>query len=235
MWFREVVWTKGCTWIKNSTFIQKVVVVLLIIGMTVIWPFCLVRETVGNRAGDDEQAHTEELQVGMYVEQNFRAEHRFLETIDYVLGFDPESPLEGEFLFELFDEQGSLLYSTNYPYNLTPDYRYCDIEVGQRLHKDGIYRYRLTNLSVTQNVPFVVYSVDESMYTVNNCGMTFNGESIQGESMTRYTWSVPYPWRRIILYWGTMGIVVSCIYELEEVRKAKKQKKSDKNLQNPLV
>lgn len=87
---------------------------------------------------------------------------------------------------------------------------------------------RLTNLSAIQNIPTVMYNVDENMYAVNNCGMTFNGQRIQGESSSRYYWSIPYRWKRISLYWGAMGIVFLSVYELEEVRMAWKFRKREK-------
>lgn len=213
-------------WIEARTLVQKAVCVALVLEMVVLWPLCLVRESAENRAGDDAQEVTEELLQGMSFEQRFRAINRYLSTIDYVLGFDPAMSLEGEFLFELFDESGEMLYSTTYPYNLTPDYRYCPIQVSQRLKKNGIYVFRLTNVSVTENAPCVVYTVDEDMYPINSCGMLFDGETVSGEALVRYTWSVPLQWKKVLMYWGITGIISCCVFELEEVRRIKHKVKT---------
>lgn len=195
-----------------------------------MWPLCLIRDEEENRSGDSGHYFTEELQTGMSFTQNFRAEESFLGAIDYALSFDATLPLEGKFLFELADSDGKVLYSQEYPFNLTPDYSYCRIEVNQRLKKGEVYQYRLTNLDVAQNFPQVVYTQDAEMHAENNCGMTFNGEAFAGEALSQYTWEVPMDWWKILGYSGFMGIFVFTIYELEEMRMARRKhrQKSDK-------
>ena len=178
---------------------------------------------------------TEEMQVGMNFTQTFRAKKSILGSFDYVLTFDPTLPLEGKFLVEILDEEGRDVYSREYPFNLTPDYSYCTLEVNQRLKKGAVYQLRVTNLDVTQNLPRVVYTRDADMFADNNSEMTFHGTKIAGQALTRYTWKVPMNWLKIICYSSFMCLFACAAFEVEELRMAwKKDKKAKKTEGNEL-
>ena len=208
---------------KDRTWVQRFLLILLCAIIVMIWPVCLVREEYTNRSGDEAFEETPPLQQGMTYTQKFYAEKNQLKSIGYVLAFDPEAPLKGAFWVELLDWEGNVVYSSEYPYNLTPDYRYCDITIDLPMKKGGQYELRLTNLTVTENVPRVMYTADSAMYATNHCGMTFDGAVVAGESLVRYIWSVPLSWDQILMYWGIAGFVVFVLWELEEVRVAHKK------------
>lgn len=209
--------------IAGKTWIQKMVIAGMIVLIAIMWPLCIVREDWSSRSGDSGHALTEELQPGMAFTQKFYAEKSYLTAIDYALEFDHTLPLEGKFLFELLDETGHVLFSTEHPFNLTPDYSYCSIEIGKWLKKGRVYEYRLTNVDVVQNLPKVIYTEDEAMHAEINCGMTFGGDAVVGEALSRYHWKVPLDWKKIVSYGSFMAIFAFVIYELEEVRIARKK------------
>ncbi len=215
---------KAVEWLKGISTLQKVILVLMLMAMAGIWPLCLVRQNAENRSGDFNHSFTEEMQQGMVITQNFRAEESYLKTIDYVLEFDAERPLKGEFRFELLGQDGKVLYSENVPYNLTPKYTYCGVEVKQWLHKGEIYQFRLTNVNVPENFPKLVYSNTEEMHAQNNCGLEMNGQVISGEALTRYTWKVPFDLERILAVWAVTGVVAWSFYEFTK----KKEQSSEK-------
>lgn len=216
-------------WIKQRSWLQLGILLVLAAAISVMWPLCLVRDEVDNRTGDMGHCMTEEMQVGMNFTQTFRAKKNLLGSIDYVFTFDPTLPLEGKFLVEILDEEGRDVYSREYPFNLTPDYSFCSLEVNQRLKKGAVYQLRVTNLDVTQNLPRVVYTEDPGMFADNNGEMTFNGEEIAGQALTRYTWKIPMDWRKILCYSGFMGLFAFVAFEVEEMRLAwKKGRKAGK-------
>lgn len=212
-------------WIQDRTWIQKIVIAGLTVIVATMWPLCIIRDDYSSRSGDGGHAFTEEMQQGMVFTQNFYAEKSYLEAVDYALEFDHTMPLEGKFLFELLDEKGKVLFSTEHPFNLTPDYSYCSIEVGKRLKRGGLYQYRLTNVDVVQNLPKVIYTEEESMHAAINCGMTFGGSSVAGEALSRYHWKVPFDWKKTVSYGSFLGMFAFVIYELEEIRVARKKRK----------
>lgn len=205
-------------WFQKRTLLQRLIIIGLALAMAIFWPMCIVREDYENRSGDAGHESTEALEMGQTFMQTFYAEKSYLKSFEFVLGFDPELPLEGEFLVELLDEDGVVIHSTNYPYNLVPDYRYCPIEINQWLKKGRTYQYRVTNVSVANNVPCVIYTQDSNAYAQRDGQMIFTDEIVQGEALSRYTWSVPLDWRKTLLYWGCMGIIACLAYELEEKR-----------------
>ena len=197
----------------------------MLVLMAAIWPCCLVRREVANYSGNSGHQYTEEMQVGMSVTQRFRAEHFVLKSVEYVLKFDAALPLKGEFLFELLDEEGNVLCSHKKPYNITPEYTYCDIQLNRFVVKNRVYQFRLTNLSVEENLPCLVYSGEEDMHAVNNCGMKWNGQDVEGEALTRYTWEVPLKLHTVMVYWGILGITGCILYEIAGLLSRKRIKK----------
>ena len=214
----------------KSTKLQKLIILIMIAAMIVIWPLCLFRKEVANRSGDSGHALTEEMQVGMTVIQRFRAEEMFLKSVEYVLDFDATLPLEGEFLFELLDEEGKVLHSQTKPFNLTPDYAYCDIQINKYVLKNKIYQFRLTNLNIKENVPRLVCSIEEDMHAENNCGMKWNGQDFDGEALTMYTWTAPLDFQKVLVLYGMIGITGCVLYEfagiLSERKNAKEKQES---------
>ena len=219
---------------KKTTWDQKLILSVLFLAMIYFWPLCMVRETVDTCAADVGDQQMKPLEVGSSVTQYFTAVYPKCMNVGYVLGFDPEQPLLGDFLFEIMDEAGEVLYSSVVPFNLTPDYRYSDVPAPVRLKKGEKYAYRLTNVSVRENVPQIIY-FDAACGYENTYEMLFDGIEIKGAAAsTQYTWSIPWDWRAIGVYWGVMGVMafagLECCSLLREKagNKGKKQKIAEK-------
>lgn len=200
--------------VKYWNFLQKIIIFVMLFAMISIWPLCLVRRETENRSGDQYHLISEEMTPGTVVTQSFRARERYLETVDFVLTFDEDAERKGSLLFELLSEDGEVLQSVPLNYEIISNGAYFRICTERKVKKNGVYQYRLTNVDITENLPRVMYTGEEAMYAVNNCGFTWNQQKIDGEALSRYHWKAPLDPCMILACWGILGIVGFTFFEI---------------------
>lgn len=201
-------------WFGSTTWLQRGIWLIMIFCLLPFWPLGLVREVEEERSGDSGHGVTEEMIPGTGMIQTFRAEHSQLKKLDFVLNYDESQGREGTILFELLDEKDGIVYQEEIPYSQIDQYTYHTVSLDIELKKHHIYKYCLTNLDITENIPRVVYTVEEQMHAAPNREMTFAGETVDGQSLTRYTWNRPLRYYNVMAVAGLIGCAGFTLTEL---------------------
>lgn len=190
------------------------VLIVTLTAMLAIWPFCVILRDTEKRSGDVSHECLEPLEVGESIVQSFQPAAKRIDSLDVVFYYEEGTPRKGEILFELLDEEGQILQQTSLQYEWIPGYRYFNIYVGKKLDTSKIYQYRITNVSVTENLPVLMYTKDPEMYSGVSCGLEVNGEPAEGELLTRYQWKQSLTVRNIIALWAVFALAASMAWEL---------------------
>jgi hypothetical protein len=191
-------------------------------GMLWVWPIRPFRQVDAVRSGDEGHSVTEPLEVGESITQTFRATDNNIIQLEYVLTYDETMPREGELGFALLDSAGNVLYEETVDYAQIPNYSYSGPAVNLMLKKGRMYAYRLTNLSVTDNMPCGVYTTDAAMYGIQKGSLDIMGEKVEGELLTRITANKPLTAENTLAVWGCIGMAGFSVYEfLDRIQKRK--------------
>lgn len=185
--------------------------------MLAVWPVCAVLRDTENRSGDSSHLFLEPLETGESVTQSFRPAVSRTEALDFVISYEEEQPREGELVFEFLDEEGRVLQKVPLQYAWIPNYQYYSIYLGSRIKTSGVYQYRLTNVSVTENLPVPVYTADPEMFSGVGCGMEVDGQAVEGELLTRYHWKQGLTMRNVLALWALLALAASAAWELLKV------------------
>lgn len=216
------IWIKGIAitkWFQHTTWVQKGILFLMVMCIIPFWPLGLVREEVQQLSGSESHAWTGAIEPGMTVTQAFQASHGRLLSLEIVLDYDVSQVLEGNLLFEILDAEDNILYQQKIPYDQIDNYAYYPIEMNLKLKRYHIYKYCVTNLDITENMPKAVYTVDEKMHAAPNRQMTFNGETVEGKAMTRYKWNATLRFHNLLAVAACIGVTGFTLIEIAERKK----------------
>ncbi|MCM1091430.1 MAG: hypothetical protein NC413_11365 [Muribaculum sp.] len=212
---------------RTMKMIKRLLVCLMIAGMLWVWPIHPFREVGSVRSGNDGHMLTEPLEVGESLTQHFRPADNNIIQMEFVLAFDDAAPRTGELLFELLDRDGNALYTEQMDYaQIADDCRYCGPIVNQRVKQGGRYAYRITNLSVTENLPCGLYTTDKTMTGLKKGTLETPKETIEGELVTRITANKALTAENTLAIWGCMGMVTFGV--LEALERYERRQKSTK-------
>lgn len=204
--------------------VQGIILFVMIVCMLAVYPGKIVKRDITMRSGDLYYELTPELQPGMSSDQYFVAKQSYVKDIDFAVDTQNAKVKEGTLRFELFDAEENLLYNEEVPYSDVINRTYYSINVEMKLKRNQIYHYRITNIDVTENIPSVVYSTEESMYSEPNCGLYYEGVQQAGEALTRYVWRGALKWNHLLGIWGFIAAVGFFLCEIVASRKMKEEK-----------
>ncbi|MCM1112981.1 MAG: hypothetical protein NC399_06970 [Muribaculum sp.] len=196
--------------------VKRLMVCIMIAGMLWVWPIHPFREVGSVRSGDGGHLQTEPLAAGESLTQHFRAADNNIIQIEFVLTCDDAAPRTGELLFELLDRDGNALHTERMDYAQISDYGYGGPLINRRVKKGGRYAYRITNVSVTENLPCGVYTTDKTMTGLKKGTLETPGETIEGELLTRITANKALTAENTLGIWGCMGMVAFGVLEALE-------------------
>ena len=203
------------------------VLVITLAAMLWVWPVHPFREVDSVRSGDEGHVQTEPMEIGESITQYFVARDNNIIQIEFVVSCDDRLLQAGEMLFELLDEEDSVIYTETLDYARMPDYGYGGPVVNVRVRMGRQYAYRLTNLSIEENMPCGVYTTDKTMCCLKKGMMEVGGQQTEGELLTRITTNRPLTAENTLAIWGCIGIVGFGLYEvltrLEKLREEKMQ------------
>lgn len=196
-----------------------------IAAMLLVWPVHPFREVVSVRSGDEGHEVTKPLEIGESMNQYFRAPDDNLIQLEYVLTCEDGQPQEGELLFEFLDDKGTVLYEQVLDYGDIPDYGYGGVILNLKVKKGRIYAYRLTNISITENMPCGVYTADPDMQCLKKGRYELAGEEQNGELLTRLTTNSPITAENTIAIWGCISMIGFTVYEAFSMPQKKERKR----------
>ena len=190
------------------------VIVITVAAMLWVWPVHPFREVDSVRSGDEGHALTVPVGIGESITQYFMAGDNNIIQIEFVVSCDDGLSQAGEMLFELLDRNGSAIYTETLDYAEVPDYGYGGPAVNMRVKKGRQYAYRLTNLSIEENMPCGVYTTDETMRCLKKASLEFGGQRMEGELLTRITTNRPLTAENTLAIWGCIGMAGFGLYEV---------------------
>lgn len=194
--------------------LKRAILVIMLAAMLFVWPIHPFREVGTVRSGDEGHALTTPIGMGECISQRFAAADNNIIQIEFVLSCDDTQPRSGELLFELLDGDGEAVYAETLDYAGVPDYSYGGPVVNVRVRKGRPYTLRLTNLSVSENLPCGVYTTDASGYCLKKGVLEAAGQQIEGELLTRITSNRPITAENTVAVWGCIGMVGFGLYEV---------------------
>lgn len=207
----------------KTKIIKGALLFFIAVCMLLVWPVSIVRREVSDRSGDGYGV-TEKLGQGMSFSQHFLPKESRLKSIDFVFTFEEELPREGEFLFEVLNEEGEAIYTGRIPYGVFINYNFYRVPVDLKLNKNKIYTYRVSNTNVTENPPRVVYTEEPSMHVEEARGMLFQDLPVEGEAMTQFVWKAPLDFVSVLASWSFLAIGGFAALELADHFAKKKTK-----------
>lgn len=207
---------------KKSSIWQKLVLLLMVAGMLLVWPVCIVRTEYTRTVEHEIYETTDKMATGAVLTQNFYAEESVLWAIDLVIDYDETLPTEGIFRIEIVDENGELQYEGLFPYYLVEDYTFYRILTELHLKKGDTYQYRLTNLDIAENLPRIAYTCKEQEDGRAYQTLMLDNTVIEGESFARYVWKAPYSPLNVLAVWSCLGLGGFFLWELLEQCKKKR-------------
>lgn len=206
--------------------LKGLLILVIVAAMLWVWPVHPFREIDSVRSGDEGHTLTEAIEIGESVTQYFTAGDNNIVQIEFVMSCNDEQPRTGEFLFELLDGNGKAVFMQNLDYAGIPDYRYGGPVVNVRVKKGRQYAYRLTNLSVSENLPCGVYTTDHTMYCLDQGTLEIAGQAVEGELLTRITTYRPLTAKNTVAVWGCICMVGFMFYEVLVRMERRKEKES---------
>ena len=200
---------------KKSNLIQRLILLLVIVGMLLIWPVCIVRNEVTQTIEHEIYKTTEGMKTDTLLTQEFIAKESVLSAFDLVIDYNPELSTEGIFKIEIIDSEESVVYEGLFPYFLVEDYTFYRIlTYDLHLKKGDIYRYRLTNQDITENLPGIVYTVREQETGEGYRQLCLGDAVIEGESFVRYVWKEPLDIVSVLGVWSCLALGGFFLWEL---------------------
>lgn len=199
---------------KTIRITKKILLAGMLLLALFLWPVHPIRQVTSVRSGDEGHQMTAPIAIGESISQSFRATDDNLIQLEFVFTFDGELPCEGELLFELLDDQKETIFTESLDYDSLQDYGYGGPVINLMVKKGKIYTYRITNESITENLPCGVYTTRTDMCHLKKGTITFRGESCQGELLTRITTNHSVPFETTLALWGCIGLTGFMIYEI---------------------
>lgn len=216
---------------KKSNLVQRLILLVAIVGMLLVWPGCIVRSEVTQTIEHEIYRTTEGMQENTLMTQEFVARESVLSALELVIDYNPELPLEGIFKIEIIDEADAVIYEGLFPYFLVEDYTFYRIQTFDlRLKKGRVYRYRLTNQDITENLPGIVYTLREAENGEDYGQLCLGGAVIEGEAFVRYVWKRPFDVLSILGVWSCLALGGFFLWEFAEKRKRKKNRKQEEQV-----
>lgn len=186
---------------------RVLIILVTVAAMLFVWPIHPFREVTSDRSGDEGHVMGRPLQVGESIVQYFRMPADNIIQLEFVLSVEEDQPRNGELLFEFMDEDGKVLYEETLDYAQVPDYSYSGVVLNLRTRWGGMYAYRLTNLSITENQPGGLYTAQKDMRLLRKGTLDYAGERLDGELLTRLRINSPISAENTLAIWGCIAMI----------------------------
>lgn len=195
------------------SLMQKIVLFITIFIMALVWPICFFRRAAEERSGDVNHAFTSVIDEDGVIVQEFKPRESYLKAIDFAVTFDESAERSGSIVFELYNGKGKLLSSQTIDYKEVPDYMYYSVPIERWVWKNQLYYYKLSTVDMIDNLPRGIYTTQEADHVATNVEMKSGETLIEGQSLTRYIWKIPFNYRNVLCIWGGIGAVGFSFYE----------------------
>lgn len=195
----------------------RVIVVLFLLMMLCVWPFCLVRRGTSLSSNyDKEYIYTEYyLTKDVAFTQTFVAQSSRLNSIEFVVEFQEPLPADGALLFTLYDAHGDTVVSQKLDSDQIMNSSFSQVKVGKWMKKGAEYSFTLTVTEEWEGLIRGVYTQAQEPCGVGNQDLSMGEEWLAGYALTRYEYGMPLNSKNVLCIWAFLA--VCCLLTLNMV------------------
>lgn len=209
-------------------YLTYIFLILTILSMLCIWPFCLIRREVSYTSGDSEEyAYTDRLVPGDTATQFFIAQESFLKEISFAPDLGQYQSEDTTVTFRFYNPEAELITEKTYTMQELQENSFCTVPIEQRIHKGKEYSYTLSVGGTQKDDITLPYTPSEINYAPGNTRFLLNSLVLPGQSYTSYKYTQPLNYKNIICTWAfilTLGL--SIIYLIHACGQKEQEQKS---------
>lgn len=207
-------------------WMERGILLAAILSMLFVWPYGGIREDKKDSSLSEDYGYTESLQMGEYASQYFIAETDFLKTLEIAVSYEEGEDRDGLLGLEIWKEDQKV-YEGMIPYDAMESATFFPAVIETRLKKGALYEYRILNLSISGNLPHIVYTTTEKAHVPENQQLVVHGTTVEGQALNRYTWREKLDAVSVLEIDSFIAILAAMIYAVLEQWKGKGKKNDE--------
>ncbi len=199
-----------------------IVLILTILCMLCVWPFCLVRRDIEYTSGDTQAyAYTKPLFPGDTAVQYFQPQETFLKELCFVPVLGEQQSDDTTVTFRFYDSSQKMLAEKAYTMSRLQEDTFCIVPFHKWMKKDAEYCYTVSVNGTKQDGITLPYTPDETNFAPGNTRFMVNDSVIPGQNYTKYVYKEPLNYKNVICMWAFILMIgFSVIYLIRMPEKA---------------
>lgn len=188
----------------------RVVFLCTVLLCIIVFPVSLVRkeETV-DPVLNTEYGRTEN---GHAMTQIFQAQSSYLEGIAFDIGFSDGKPLEGSLIFTLKrEDKEEVIFEKAIELTEINDGLFTYVPVKRWISKGQVYSYSIASSDDIAEFQ-AIHTLSDDEAALGSKTLYFQGESVNGQAVTRYIYTFPLNYKNVICLWAfilTIGLTLT--------------------------
>lgn len=183
--------------ISIKRLISYLIFACALISMLCIWPFGLVRREVVNESHRTTYDRTGQIVEGGAIIQEFVPQYDYLESISLYLSKGWGQASEGEFSFQLYNENLEVIDSFTQDIALVEEETYYDIKIEQSVEAGKTYYYRIDCSNYGDMAP----SLYLAQGPIENVRIYYGAGVMEGfQAANRYIYGAKLIWHQVLVY-----------------------------------
>ena len=183
---------------------HKSILVIMVLLMLCVWPFCLLRKSVELNSNMASSYGTTTQYIGSdtpYV-QVFAAQTAKLEYFDFKFSHEQDiSGLEGTFYITLLDGEDKFISQYEIGFDDIESYLWR-VYVHEWLKKGETYKFCITVDDEYSNIFKPLYTLTEADHATGSVALYVGEEKAEGQGLARYCYGYPLNIKNVVCIWA---------------------------------